>query len=412
VRMKVDPENPQHDMPGQSPGLQSNAQQAWAKAQLSNAMRHGHAEKAGDHLSEALRKWKLWFKRINRQNGFRGTKKYTIANFMFLVIIAGTEMDMAGLFLSAPIYLKYHPFYEILLAFVVQGFCLPLIFVTLKPFIGMCCSSQGEAQMDQMFSGMVPQEFKTGNEQQGGFLAKYLTRINPHGGDMQFFHWVPGIRFYLVVKANYTPSDVDALFRVNSISTFTFGIFQVIGVMATALMKKPFDLYVNINIATQILNWLITMAYFGTGISGWMGTAGTVRMTQNHYRGIATEYCRLRAILMEQNMDDSAQAKDSQRKIDRMEKVLGDMLETAYFGREVEEVNTQKNVLDGSDSEAEISEDARLRLEMQMQQEGAIAAEHMKTARKMFRKDIAKMRPIDVSTFLEVLKEQSITCLD
>lgn len=396
-------------------GPQALAQQAWAKSAAANAVHRGDTEFAGDQLSHSLLKWKTWFRKINQQNGYKGTKKYTIANFMFLLIIAGTEMDMAGLFISAPIYLSYDPFYEILLVFVIIGFFLPLIFATMKPFIGMCFGSQGESQIDKFFSNMVPQELQAGGGEGQGFLSKFLTRVNPHGGDMQLYHWVPGVRFYLVVKPNYSPSDVDALFRVNSISTFTFGIFQVIGVMATAVANRPFDLYVKINIGTQILNWLITILYFGSNISVWMGTAGSVRAVQNHYRGIATEYSRLGAVNMEGMMDGSEQATITQGKIDRMEEALAELLERAYFGRAMQEDAKKAKRASASkkdsDSEAEVTEEEREALAAKLAEEGAIAATHMKTARKMFRQDMSKMRPIDVRVFIDVLKEQSVTCL-
>jgi len=377
----------------------------------------------GVTTDSSLNRWKAFFRKINKQNGYTGTAKFSVANFMFLLVIAGTEFDMAGLFLSAPLYLTYDPFYKTFLYCVVVSFFLPLLFVTLRPFIGMCCGSQGDAQLDAMFNGMAQQGGDISGSSDKAYLSTFLSRVNPHGGDMNFYHWVPGVRFYLIVKAGYTPSDVDALFRVNSISTFTFGIFQVVGVMATYIMNRPFDLYVKINIGTQILNWLLTLLYFGTNISVWMGVAGQVRTLKNHYRGMSIEYSMLHARLLDQSMEESAAAAVSKAKIERMEKVVRSMLEEAYLGRETREEGAlvggtpsgrgspRTDLGPGTPEGGALSEsDARQTVMLALEVEGLAQKETMKLARKVLRKDLQGMRPIDVHVFIDLLKEQAIAC--
>jgi hypothetical protein len=352
-------------------------------------------QRAYDSMDNAMIRWKKVFKAINRKNGYRGTGKYTIANFLFLLVIAGTEMDMAGLFLSAKIYMKYDPFFETLLLFVIVSFILPLLIVTLMPFVGMCCSSDGEAAFNNMMNDMMGQHH-TDSDKKGTYLGKFLTRVNPHGGAMEFYHWVPGLRFYLVVKASYTPKDVDALFRVNSISTFTFGIFQVIGVMATYVREEPITLYVKINIVTQILNWGLTMLYFGTNISVWMGIAGQVRTMKNHYRGMAIEYSRLLALIANDQMEGATSA-NAEEKVQRMHKMIRRMIEWSFFGEEDIEYD--------GDEDGDWDEVTR-----QIDRGEELKQGDIIVMRMLFRRDMQRLRPIDMHTFIDILKEQAISC--
>jgi hypothetical protein len=347
-------------------------------------------------MDAAMTRWKKVFRTMNRKNGYTGTGKYTIANFLFLLVIAGTEMDMAGLFLSAGIYLKYDPFFDILLRFVLVSFILPLFLVTVMPFVGMCCSKDGESAFDTMMGNMMGQ-YQRDADQGETYLGKFLKRVNPHGGGMEFYHWVPGLRFYLMVKASYTPTDVDALFRVNSISTFTFGIFQVVGIMATYVRDEPITLYVIINIVSQILNWGLTMLYFGSNISVWMGIAGQVRTMKSHYRGLAIEYSRLLALRLNDKME-GVNCASTEKKIRQMHLALCEMIEWSFFG-EVDDVEAQADV--GGDLDEVVT---------QIDRGEDLRHNDIILMRRMLRRDMHRLRPIDVHTFIDILKEQAITC--
>ena len=85
------------------------------------------------------------------------------------------------------------------------------------------------------------------------------------------YHFVPILRFYLLVK-DFEANDVEALFRVNGLSTFTLGFAQIvcmiIGLSAGYLSTD--DIYIKIGIVAQTVNILNTIVYFGTNIPDTM----------------------------------------------------------------------------------------------------------------------------------------------
>jgi hypothetical protein len=87
--------------------------------------------------------------------------------------------------------------------------------------------------------------------------------------DLEYYHFLPVFRYYLVIK-DATPSDVEGLFRVNSLSSFTLGVSQICGILFTKVAGGPMNIFVKINIASQVVNWLITFVYFATSISNRM----------------------------------------------------------------------------------------------------------------------------------------------
>merc|ERR1712048_842423 len=80
--------------------------------------------------------------------------------------------------------------------------------------------------------------------------------------EMRFYHFVPVFRFYVIVKEKEA-DDVEAIFRINSLSSFTLGVAQIIGIVFHfAVLQQPLTIFHKINIVSQGLNWLITILYF------------------------------------------------------------------------------------------------------------------------------------------------------
>lgn len=92
------------------------------------------------------------------------------------------------------------------------------------------------------------------------------ARIGREPTDLKLYHFIPIVRYYLIIK-DQEPSDVEGVFRVNSLSSFTLGICQIVCMlMAKFVLQDPVTIFVKINIASQAINWLITLLYFSTPI--------------------------------------------------------------------------------------------------------------------------------------------------
>lgn len=226
--------------------------------------------------------------KMQRSAGIGNYNKYLAANFMFMIVLLGIEADMAGLFLSASTYWAYdNEILRFFLFFFIASFILPLIFRT---YMTMEDSNATPPPNDR--NDARPQLNRNASAHDK-FMHKLNTEVrptNPHGGEMSIVHWCPGVRFYLITKPSYDMTDVDAIFKVNSLSSFTLGIYQIMGICFTYAMGYPFNIYVYFNIISQILNWSITICYYATPISKWMGAAANARTICRHYQGIMNAY--------------------------------------------------------------------------------------------------------------------------
>merc|ERR1719277_1228490 len=71
---------------------------------------------------------------------------------------------------------------------------------------------------------------------------------------MRYYHFLPVFRFYLVVKDKEV-DDIEAVFRVNSLSSFSLGLAQICGIIFVGLETGgKFDVFTIINICSQAIN--------------------------------------------------------------------------------------------------------------------------------------------------------------
>merc|ERR1712032_366918 len=93
-----------------------------------------------------------------------------------------------------------------------------------------------------------------------------LKRSSCH---MKYYHFLPVFRYYVVIKEREA-DDVEAIFRVNSLSSFSLGIAQLVGLLFSYFFGEQFGIFHYINIGSQAINWGITFLYFTTPISALM----------------------------------------------------------------------------------------------------------------------------------------------
>merc|ERR1712013_17992 len=89
------------------------------------------------------------------------------------------------------------------------------------------------------------------------------------------------MRFYLVLKPP-TDNDVEGVFMANSLSSFTLGSVQLVGIISFLVNLKEAGGYdalpmtVKLNFKTWMVNWVITVLYFLTPIALRMKNAAAV----------------------------------------------------------------------------------------------------------------------------------------
>jgi hypothetical protein len=98
-------------------------------------------------------------------------------------------------------------------------------------------------------------------------------------------HISPLYRFTMVIRSP-DENDVEGVFRVNSLSSFTLGTAQMLG-MAFTFMNFHGDfsdlhMFVYLNMFSQLVNWSITLLFYATSVARTMGNQITVEaLTSN-----------------------------------------------------------------------------------------------------------------------------------
>lgn len=107
-----------------------------------------------------------------------------------------------------------------------------------------------------------------------GFMPEDETAERTHT-TIKLYHFMPILRFFLIIK-DQEANDVEALFRVNALSTFTLGLSVMVNLMLQHSCGDPWTFFRTVNLATQLLNLCITVKYFSSDINTKMQNATKV----------------------------------------------------------------------------------------------------------------------------------------
>lgn len=264
--------------------------------------------------------------------------KYNFAKFLFCLTLLGTELDLVGFYMNfkaiaqmcEPTDSNAHPCNEgdkmaqsilsSLSSAFLASFIIILVLVTdWKGFVVGFNTYFTELCDNCDVTDIVQ---KLMERKQSVFDDQFLIDLNaemhplwPHGGKVMPYHYVPLLRQIVVVKCSIYPSDVDGIFKVNGLSSFTLGFVTLMLVLYESFAKGwnnlPNELY--LSIGAFILNWVITFAYYSTPVPKWMGSAVTAVNLCNHFQGLMNYWESLCAkevsCFMLEECDDISQKK-------------------------------------------------------------------------------------------------------
>jgi hypothetical protein len=336
-----------------------------------------------ENLDAQMAEAKVFLRTLNNNMGVRSGVMYRVASFMFLMVIFGIEYDMTGLVCSMMTYWGYNIFLlRFLLIFFCFAFVAPLIVHYYFIYNGMPSSSgshtSAQPQRQPIYSSASGGKGGTQQPRKKefiGFLSSTVKARNPFGGEIQFYHFIPGVRFYLLLKSNTDMTDVDAIFRINTLSSFTFGFYQIVGIIFTFMYGYEVNLFVWANIGSQAINWSITFLYFATPIAAWMGRAQEARTVSRFYQGLMNEwaarYCRHDAALFD--VENDAELDEVKKEKQALKARLGDRIVAAFAG---------------------------------MQSTGTMPGKDVTHF------GLERMRDLDVKAFIEIMRDQAICTLE
>jgi len=208
----------------------------------------------------------------------------------FLIVVVGCEIDLYGFAMS------FNDYW-------VQDIIVVRALLVIGPFgyiLAACmymyyCSEEQERINRQRSENVAQQHTHTmgGLNGRGHQSAQptpdskpeLLRRESVH---MKYYHFLPVCRYYVVVKEKEA-DDVESIFRVNSLSSFSLGIAQIVGLLFhSAVKQQPLTIFHKINIISQGINWLITLLYFATPAASYM--KAVIKVDAMRYND--TEYLR------------------------------------------------------------------------------------------------------------------------
>lgn len=274
-----------------------------------------------DQENEKALRIKDMMRAKSRDMGATESAKYGVANFLFLCVLLGIEMDMCGMLCSISTYWSYDVVViRVFLFFNLFAFIAPLVMATLEE----------DSNQPQPTGGTKPRKSRSSNTLVGQMLGQ-MKAINPFATGFKIYHFCPGIRFFLLVKKNTNQSDVTGVLKVNTLSSFTLGIYQLIGIGYTIWFDLEMNIFVKFNVVSQGLNWSITILYFATPIARWMGNAAQVRQIRDFYQGIRNEWSEILARGAEGLHDEEAgqNIMDEKR---RFKNMLANALASGFLG--------------------------------------------------------------------------------
>merc|ERR1719410_978884 len=193
-----------------------------------------------------------------KQIGHAGVKRGFV-NLAYLVVIMGCELDLYGFAMAVRGYwfLPQH-FMKLMCVLGPVGYLLAVIMY-------MCYADAIRQKQEE------DERLREKEAAAGGLYVKVQNFKQPI--TVRYYHFLPVFRYYLVVKDKET-DDIEGVFRVNSLSSFSLGIAQICGIIFYAIENDwKLDFFTRVNIGSQFVNWSLTLLYFMTPISAKMAAA-------------------------------------------------------------------------------------------------------------------------------------------
>lgn len=185
----------------------------------------------------------------------------SLSKLAFLTVLVGCELDMVGFGMAFMSYWQLEMvFVKVMLIIGPTGYATALLMY--KLFSERCFDTPPDTSQSHDAAFQLPGAIsaRTNTSTSTTVVAKEPVRVC-------LYHAVPVLRMYLVVK-DLDKNDVECLFRANSLSSFTLGTAQVVGMLFALIQGSQFDLFMKINVGSFCINWVITLMYFTTSVPG------------------------------------------------------------------------------------------------------------------------------------------------
>lgn len=194
-------------------------------------------------------------------------RRYQAVKFIFLLVVAGCEIDITAFCTAFPTYwtagIHTDPVMCVFLIIGPLGYLGSLILYAVQNW-----NEEAQRKAGKKEGGDVLMEADAAPGPAVADRDRHATRrkmlnsalVQKDPVDLKIYHFAPLIRFYLLVK-DKSRGDVESVFRVNGLSTFTVGLAQMmciaLGISHGALTWD--NLFVQIGMYAQGVNLTVTV---------------------------------------------------------------------------------------------------------------------------------------------------------
>lgn len=217
-------------------------------------------------LLEAFRIDKLTIRALDKKAKVRG-----LVSLMFFAVISGCELDLLGF---AGAWMDYWRMEFQLVRILLVAMPAAYVMVSMMYLCFLAPDDSGDG---------TPHCTGQGDDQRN--RVKQMLSHRPI--QLKWYHFLPFCRYLLLIKS-IVADDIEAVFRINSLSSFTLGSAQILSMVFKFMSGTELTIFVYINIGSQCVNWFITLLYFMTPVSKRMQSAIGV----NAYKGNLTDDMR------------------------------------------------------------------------------------------------------------------------
>lgn len=232
-----------------------------------------------------------------------------VAKILYLLVITGCELDLDGFGLACATYWHAGETADPDTNFVMRallcigpiGYLLSIVLYLLSVTCGLgekirMCVSKQPRNLDPLIDRIDPQaeqNIRIRGDAPIHTHNQFPLATTKQAVHIKMFHFLPVVRYFLLVK-DTEPSDIEALFRVNALSTFTLGFAQVFCMLlGFGNGSLHWEVKTVVGVIAQVVNLSMTYLYFFTRYPERMKRAMSVEALQfNQVAGMATEFER------------------------------------------------------------------------------------------------------------------------
>lgn len=213
-----------------------------------------------------------------------------LSKLAFLLVLVGCELDLVGFAMGFGTYFALpHNIVKVMLVSGPVGYFLAVIMY--KCFNRNSSESEKKAVSGERDRRGETGEGVTADLENPIHTTTHLNTKEPIS--IKLYHILPVLRYYLAIK-DLEANDVEALFRANTLSSFTLGTAQAVAFIFTLLEGAELTIFVKISITSFIMNWVITLMYYVTPVSQKMKASVMFdAITYNGNKQLAEDYVEL-----------------------------------------------------------------------------------------------------------------------